>query len=64
MKLPGEQYNTRTWGFTTEDEMNINGAVVSAAFDEAMAMGIVGTSGTLWYINWGERTSIRLVISL
>ncbi|XP_053384270.1 WD repeat-containing protein 90-like isoform X2 [Mercenaria mercenaria] len=64
MRLPGEMYNMRTGGLTMEDEMNLDGAIVSAAFDEAMDMGIVGTlAGTLWYINWGERTSIRLVSS-
>ncbi|XP_052262541.1 WD repeat-containing protein 90-like isoform X2 [Dreissena polymorpha] len=64
MRLPGETQNVRTGGLTMEDEMNTDGAVVSAAFDDAMEMGIVGTSaGTLWYINWSERTSIRLVSS-
>ncbi|WAQ96619.1 WDR90-like protein [Mya arenaria] len=64
MRLPGEQYNVRTSGLTMEDEMNTDGAIVSASFDDAMDMGIVGTSaGTLWYINWTERTSIRLVSS-
>lgn len=45
-----------------DDEMNLDGAICSAVFDETLDMGIVGTSaGTLWYINWAERTSIRLV---
>ena len=38
MRLPGEHYNVRTGGLTMEDEMNLDGAVVSAAFDEAMDM--------------------------
>lgn len=38
MKLPGENYNVRTGGLTMEDEMNLDGAVVSAMFDEAMDM--------------------------
>ena len=38
MRLPGETYNVRTGGLTMEDEMNVDGAVVSAAFDEAMDM--------------------------
>lgn len=51
-------------GLTMEDEMNLEGSVVAAAFDEALDMGIVGTSsGTLWYINWPERESIRLISS-
>ena len=41
MRLPGEHYNVRSGGLTMEDEMNLDGAVVSAAFDEAMDM--VGT---------------------
>ncbi|CAM9653813.1 unnamed protein product, partial [Lampetra fluviatilis] len=45
-----------------EGEMVLDGAVVSAAFDDVMEMGIVGTAaGTLWYINWTERASVRLV---
>ncbi|XP_069036890.1 WD repeat-containing protein 90 [Lepisosteus oculatus] len=45
-----------------EHEMVLDGTVVSAAFDDVMDMGIVGTTtGTLWYINWVENTSIRLI---
>uniref|UniRef100_S4RVZ0 WD repeat domain 90 n=1 Tax=Petromyzon marinus TaxID=7757 RepID=S4RVZ0_PETMA len=45
-----------------EGEMVLDGAVVSAAFDDVMEMGIVGTAaGTLWYINWTERACVRLV---
>ena len=62
LKLPGEHHSMRRGGLTMEDEMALDGAVVSAAFDETLDMGIVGTVvGTLWYINWTERTSIRLV---
>ncbi|XP_069761479.1 WD repeat-containing protein 90 isoform X2 [Narcine bancroftii] len=43
-------------------EMILDGTVVSAVFDDIMDMGIVGTTaGTLWYINWAENTSIRLI---
>uniref|UniRef100_A0A8C8CP46 WD repeat-containing protein 90 n=1 Tax=Oncorhynchus tshawytscha TaxID=74940 RepID=A0A8C8CP46_ONCTS len=45
-----------------EQEMMLDGTVVSAAFDDVMDMGIVGTTaGTLWYINWVDNTSIRLI---
>ncbi|TSL82524.1 WD repeat-containing protein 90 [Bagarius yarrelli] len=45
-----------------EQEMILDGTVVSAAFDDVMGMGIVGTTaGTLWYINWTDNTSIRLI---
>ncbi|XP_070846624.1 WD repeat-containing protein 90 [Chaetodon trifascialis] len=45
-----------------EQEMMLDGTTVSAAFDITMDMGIVGTTaGTLWYINWSDNSSIRLV---
>ncbi|GFO23377.1 WD repeat-containing protein 90-like [Plakobranchus ocellatus] len=54
--------NGRHSGLTMEDEMTLDGAVTCAQFDDMLDMGIVGTdAGTLWYINWAERTSIRLV---
>ncbi|XP_051927362.1 WD repeat-containing protein 90 [Hippocampus zosterae] len=43
-------------------EIMLDGATVSAAFDHTMDMGIVGTTmGTLWYIDWLDTSSIRLV---
>lgn len=45
-----------------EQEIMLDGTTVSAAFDSTMDMGIVGTTaGTLWYINWSDNSSIRLV---
>ncbi|XP_028331789.1 WD repeat-containing protein 90 isoform X1 [Gouania willdenowi] len=45
-----------------EHEIMLDGTIVSAAFDNTMDMGIVGTTaGTLWYINWWDNSSIRLV---
>ncbi|KAM9424099.1 WD repeat-containing protein 90 isoform 2-T2 [Pholidichthys leucotaenia] len=45
-----------------EHEIMLDGTIVSAAFDNALDMGIVGTTvGTLWYINWSDNSSIRLV---
>ncbi|XP_051537939.1 WD repeat-containing protein 90 isoform X1 [Myxocyprinus asiaticus] len=45
-----------------EQELLLDGTVVSAAFDDVMDMGIVGTiTGTLWYINWADNSSIRLI---
>ncbi|XP_013393033.1 WD repeat-containing protein 90-like [Lingula anatina] len=62
LKLPGSHYTMRQEGLTMEDEMNLDGPISCAAFDDTLDMGIVGTeTGTLWYINWTERTSIRLV---
>ncbi|KAH9513092.1 WD repeat-containing protein 90 [Bulinus truncatus] len=49
-------------GLTMEDEMTLDGPITCAEFDDTLEMGIVGTSsGTLWYVNWTERTSIMLV---
>ncbi|XP_072312187.1 WD repeat-containing protein 90 [Eucyclogobius newberryi] len=43
-------------------EILLDGTIVSSAFDNALDMGIVGTTaGTLWHINWSENCSIRLV---
>ncbi|XP_040924451.1 WD repeat-containing protein 90 [Betta splendens] len=45
-----------------EQEMMLDGTAVSAGFDSPLDMGIVGTTaGTLWYINWSDNSSIRLV---
>ncbi|KAK3551522.1 hypothetical protein QTP70_017350, partial [Hemibagrus guttatus] len=45
-----------------EQELVLDGTVVSAAFDDVMDIGIVGTTaGTLWYTNWTDNTSIRLI---
>ncbi|XP_055006516.1 WD repeat-containing protein 90 [Boleophthalmus pectinirostris] len=45
-----------------KQEVLLDGIIVSAAFDNAIDMGIVGTTaGTLWYIKWSENSSIRLV---
>nr|XP_051698148.1 WD repeat-containing protein 90 isoform X5 [Oryctolagus cuniculus] len=45
-----------------EHELTLDGAVVSASFDDSLDMGVVGTTaGTLWYIGWAEGTSTRLV---
>ena len=38
MRLPGEHCNVRSGGLTMEDEMNLDGAIIAAAFDEAMDM--------------------------
>ncbi|XP_058141551.1 LOW QUALITY PROTEIN: WD repeat-containing protein 90 [Dasypus novemcinctus] len=45
-----------------EREVALDGAVVSAAFDDSMDMGVAGSSaGTLWYVSWAEGSSTRLV---
>ncbi|XP_034049136.1 WD repeat-containing protein 90 [Thalassophryne amazonica] len=45
-----------------EREILLDGTLVSAAFDSTMDVGIAGTTaGTLWHINWVDKSSIRLV---
>ncbi|KAL4676316.1 hypothetical protein H8959_010461 [Pygathrix nigripes] len=45
-----------------EHELVLDGAVVSASFDDSVDMGVVGTrAGTLWFISWAEGTSTRLI---
>ncbi|XP_039333787.2 WD repeat-containing protein 90 isoform X2 [Saimiri boliviensis] len=45
-----------------ERELVLDGAVVSASFDDGVDMGIVGTTaGTLWFVSWAEGTSTRLI---
>uniref|UniRef100_A0A8B9Q1W1 WD repeat-containing protein 90 n=1 Tax=Apteryx owenii TaxID=8824 RepID=A0A8B9Q1W1_APTOW len=54
--------DARSSSVLLEHEMTLDGTIVSAAFDDFLEMGIVGTTtGTLWYINWTESTSIRLI---
>ena len=49
-------------GLIMEDELQLDGCIVSAFFDNSLDIGVVGTnSGTIWYINWDERSSIRLI---
>ncbi|RMC17874.1 hypothetical protein DUI87_05543 [Hirundo rustica rustica] len=54
--------DARSGSVLLEHEITLDGTIVSAAFDDSLEMGIVGTTaGTLWYINWVESTSIRLI---
>ncbi|XP_069726130.1 WD repeat-containing protein 90 [Phaenicophaeus curvirostris] len=54
--------DARSGSVMLEHEITLDGTIVSAAFDDSLEMGIVGTTaGTLWYINWTESTSIRLI---
>ena len=41
LKLPGDHYNMRTGGLTMEDEMNLDGPIVTAVFDEALDMASI-----------------------
>uniref|UniRef100_A0A670JZN3 WD repeat-containing protein 90 n=1 Tax=Podarcis muralis TaxID=64176 RepID=A0A670JZN3_PODMU len=54
--------SARSSSVLLEQEMTLDGTIVSAAFDDCMDMGIVGTTaGTLWYVSWADNTSIRLI---
>ncbi|XP_075851028.1 WD repeat-containing protein 90 [Microcebus murinus] len=54
--------SARSGSVFMEHELSLDGAVVSASFDDGMDMGVVGTTaGTLWYVSWAEGASTRLV---
>uniref|UniRef100_S4RMK2 WD repeat domain 90 n=1 Tax=Petromyzon marinus TaxID=7757 RepID=S4RMK2_PETMA len=45
-----------------EAELRLDASAVSAAFDDDLDMGVVGTAvGTVWFIGWAECSSMRLV---
>lgn len=49
-------------GLTIDNEINLNGAIKHFKFDSKCEIGIVATNkGTIWYINWSENTSVRLI---
>ncbi|KAJ8037449.1 WD repeat-containing protein 90 [Holothuria leucospilota] len=60
--LPDRPGRVEGQGLVMEDEMTLDGAITAGEFDDTLDVGVVATSeGTLWYINWVERTSVRLV---
>ncbi|KAG2456181.1 MIRO2 GTPase, partial [Polypterus senegalus] len=62
MRDQSSETSHRNASVLLEQEMSLDSTVVCAAFDDVLDMGIVGTTaGTLWYINWIENTSIRLI---
>ena len=49
-------------GLIIENEMRLNSAIKCCQFDPLLEIGIVATSkNTLWYVNWKEEQSVRLV---
>ena len=49
-------------GLIMEDEYTLTGSISGASFDENLELGIVATSDCLiWYVNWLERNTVRLV---
>jgi hypothetical protein len=53
-------------GITIDNEINLNNSIIkSCKFDSnSMDMGIVATNkNTIWYVNWKEESSVRLVTS-
>ncbi|RNA21555.1 WD repeat-containing 90 [Brachionus plicatilis] len=52
----------RKESFIIENEIHLNGAIKSCNFDSSLDIGIIGTSkNTLWYVNWKEESSVRIV---
>uniref|UniRef100_F7AB73 WD repeat-containing protein 90 n=1 Tax=Ciona intestinalis TaxID=7719 RepID=F7AB73_CIOIN len=48
--------------FVLEHELSVHGEIISGSFDESLDIGIVGTtSSTVWYMDWNERSTIKLV---
>ncbi|XP_072871072.1 WD repeat-containing protein 90 isoform X4 [Chlorocebus sabaeus] len=61
-ELRCEGSGARSSSVFMERELVLDGAVVSASFDDSVDMGVVGTrAGTLWFISWAEGTSTRLI---
>lgn len=49
-------------GLELDQEMQLDGGVAGIWFDACMRLGVAATTGgTLWYIDWPLRSSIRLV---
>jgi hypothetical protein len=42
MRLPGQSNSLSRQGLTMDDEMNLDGAIVSAAFDDTMDLVCIG----------------------
>ena len=54
-RLPGN-------GLIMEDEYTLTGCITGGSFDDNLELGIVATSDALiWYVNWLERNTVRLV---
>ena len=52
----------RIEGLTIESEIQLNSAIKCCQFDPTLDIGIVATNkNTIWYVNWKEEQSVRLV---
>jgi WD40 repeat protein len=55
---------TRLEGLIIDNEIQLNSGVKCCSFDPMLEVGIVATrKNTLWYVNWREENSVRLVSS-
>lgn len=62
MKSATNKASLRLDGLTIDNEISLNSAIKCCQFDSALDIGIVATNkGTVWYVNWQEETSVRLV---
>eukprot|EP00041_Stephanoeca_diplocostata_P033073 m.1082433 g.1082433 ORF g.1082433 m.1082433 type:complete len:1886 (-) comp24266_c0_seq4:397-6054(-) len=58
------QGGTGSEALVFDGQMDMDGSVTAMCVDSVAAMGIVATdSGSIWYINWPENSSIRIVSS-
>ncbi|CAF0722865.1 unnamed protein product [Didymodactylos carnosus] len=57
-------YNETNFGLIIQNELQLDGAIISGGFDSTFDMGIVGTTnGSLFCICWSDRSKTRLLAS-
>ncbi|KAF6029854.1 WDR90 [Bugula neritina] len=62
LMLPGNTCPKNIPNIQVDDDMALDGFVTAMMFDDTLDMGIVGTEcGSIWYVNWQEHSSVRLV---
>jgi WD40 repeat protein len=64
LKRTANKTSLKSDGLTLESEVLLNGAIKSCKYDPTLDIAIAATiKGTVWYVNWQEETSVRLVSS-
>lgn len=61
-QLGNKESDLRLRGLVMEDEISLHSEITSAVFDETLDLGIVSTTaGTLWYVDWNNHNTVRMV---
>lgn len=61
-RTDAKKASLRLDGLIVEKEIQLKSCIKSCQFDESLEIGIAATSkGTLWYIDWKEESSVRLM---